>query len=213
MPQAPEGLDDRAADVWEPLLAIAKCAGGEWPERARKAALTLSGERAKEDDEIGTILLADISQIFKADGPDVYATRDGDKHIKSESLVANLITPEDRPWAEFGRARKPITTIRLAALLRDYRIKPGTIRIGPGENETAKGYKLSQFVDVFKRYLPPSRGEPVTPSQLNEFNGFGSNQPVTSPGAVTGQNAEKASPINACDGVTGSKPEPWETEI
>jgi hypothetical protein len=40
------------------------CAGGAWPERARKAARELSGEHVKEDDEIGTILLADISQIF-----------------------------------------------------------------------------------------------------------------------------------------------------
>jgi len=25
-------LEDRAADVWEPLIAIADLAGGEWPE-------------------------------------------------------------------------------------------------------------------------------------------------------------------------------------
>jgi putative DNA primase/helicase len=35
-------LHDRAADNWRPLLAIADAAGGAWPERARKAALTLA---------------------------------------------------------------------------------------------------------------------------------------------------------------------------
>src|SRR5206468_5707634 len=35
-------LNDRAADNWEPLLAIADLAGGDWPARARRAALALS---------------------------------------------------------------------------------------------------------------------------------------------------------------------------
>ena len=43
----PDGLNDRAADNWEPLLAIADRAGGDWPERARKAALALSGNGAR----------------------------------------------------------------------------------------------------------------------------------------------------------------------
>src|SRR5690606_27067067 len=29
-PTLPEGVEDRDADVWEPLLAIAEAAGGEW---------------------------------------------------------------------------------------------------------------------------------------------------------------------------------------
>ena len=41
-PAVPDQLHDRAADNWRPLLAIADAAGGEWPERARKAAKTLS---------------------------------------------------------------------------------------------------------------------------------------------------------------------------
>ena len=41
-PDLPDELDDRAQDVWEPLLAIADLAGGDWPERARRAALELS---------------------------------------------------------------------------------------------------------------------------------------------------------------------------
>ena len=40
-PGAPEGIEDRDADVWEPLLAVAELAGGHWPERARVAAVPL----------------------------------------------------------------------------------------------------------------------------------------------------------------------------
>ena len=42
-PDIPTGLDDRAADNWRPLLAVADLAGGPWPERAREAAQQLSG--------------------------------------------------------------------------------------------------------------------------------------------------------------------------
>src|SRR5204862_3717127 len=47
-PQTPSGLNDRAADIWEPLLAIADLAGGDWPQLAREAAQQLSSS----DDEI-----------------------------------------------------------------------------------------------------------------------------------------------------------------
>lgn len=108
-PAIPPGLDDRAADAWEPLFAIADRVGGDWPERARRAAVQLSGEDVKEDDEIGTVLLGDIRDAFESPDHDIYTTKEGDKHVKSENLVAKLVAREDRPWAEFGRARKPVT--------------------------------------------------------------------------------------------------------
>ena len=37
----PAGVEDRDADVWEALLAVADAAGGDWPERARAAAVAL----------------------------------------------------------------------------------------------------------------------------------------------------------------------------
>jgi putative DNA primase/helicase len=201
-PKIPDGLNDRAADAWEPLFAIAEIATGEWLERARKAALALSGEHMKEDDEKGTLLLGDIRDMFGTD-----------EQLTSEKLVTGLIAREDRPWAEFGRARKPITAIRLASLLRPYKIKPGTIRIGPGDRDTAKGYKRAQFIDAFERYLPPPAKAAVTPSQPNELNNFDANKAVTSSAPVTDENAENASAIKACDGVTALMSGHWETEI
>jgi len=35
-PQVPDALNDRAADNWRPLLAIADLVGGEWPQLARR---------------------------------------------------------------------------------------------------------------------------------------------------------------------------------
>ncbi|MFJ8624247.1 DUF3631 domain-containing protein [Kitasatospora sp. NPDC093550] len=42
VPDLPNGIFDRAADVWEPLLAVADAAGGHWPERARTACTRLA---------------------------------------------------------------------------------------------------------------------------------------------------------------------------
>ncbi|MFD8598380.1 DUF3631 domain-containing protein [Kitasatospora sp. NPDC059646] len=41
-PELPDGINDRPADVWEPLLAVADAAGGHWPERARAACVQLT---------------------------------------------------------------------------------------------------------------------------------------------------------------------------
>jgi hypothetical protein len=38
-PAMPDGVMDRAAECWEPLLAIADAAGGAWPKLAREAAV------------------------------------------------------------------------------------------------------------------------------------------------------------------------------
>ena len=37
-PAIPDGVTDRAAEVWEPLFALAEVAGGHWPDTARAAA-------------------------------------------------------------------------------------------------------------------------------------------------------------------------------
>src|SRR5439155_1048392 len=48
-PAVPDALHDRAAEAWEPLLAVADLAGGEWPSRARAAALELHGAEPDTD--------------------------------------------------------------------------------------------------------------------------------------------------------------------
>lgn len=67
-PGLPEALHDRAQDNWRALIAIADAAGGEWPERARAAALALSGADATEDKSRGVMLLSDIRAVFRDRG-------------------------------------------------------------------------------------------------------------------------------------------------
>jgi hypothetical protein len=146
-PKIPEEFDDRAADNWRPLLAIADAAGGYWPQRARESAAALSQSRAEKDGSIGTMLLTDIRDIFEQRRTD---------RLGSEELCNELGEMQIRPWGEWSRG-KPITPTKLARLLDPFKIKPGTVRFG---DKTSKGYTLEQFKKIFERYLPPKR-EPL----------------------------------------------------
>jgi len=63
-PELPEMLSDRAQDNWEPLLAIAACAGEIWEQTAYHASLNISAT-----DEVslslGAELLTDIREVFE----------------------------------------------------------------------------------------------------------------------------------------------------
>jgi putative DNA primase/helicase len=140
-PEMPEGVVNRAADNWRPLLAIADVAGGEWPPRARQAVQCTGASTTGDDQSARVLLLTDICAIFAERGMD---------RLSSAELVAVLIAIEGRPWAEW-KAGKPITANGLARLLTPFRITPGTIRTSSG---TPKGYLRAQFEDAFARYLP-----------------------------------------------------------
>ena len=88
----PEALNDRAADNWRPLLAIADLVGGFSPEEARRAARTLLGE--EQDDAINIELLRDVRIAFG----------DADE-IRSADLVSKLAADQERPCADWKNGR------------------------------------------------------------------------------------------------------------
>jgi hypothetical protein len=164
---------DRAADCWEPLLAIADVAGGGWPERARAAGLKLTGQEDAElvERDVKTLLLGDIRDVFARMFPEGHpAHREGagrpddGPRLLTKHLLAELHKLEERPWNTFGRAKKPMTDMGLASLLRSYRIHSKTVRgeDEAGNPERGKGYYLRSFVDAFTRYLPFPPFQPVT---------------------------------------------------
>ena len=51
VPDVPEGLGNRPAALWEPLLAVADAAGGDWPGWARQACAELESPGMSEDQE------------------------------------------------------------------------------------------------------------------------------------------------------------------
>jgi hypothetical protein len=160
-PTIPDELDDRAADVWEPLCAIGDAAGGEWPQRARKAALALSLGDAREDDSLGVRLLRDIRAAFDE--------RSVDK-VTCAELVGALVAMEEAPWGDLKG--KALDTRRLGWRLRPFGIRSRTIRLDNGS--TPKGYLREMFVDEWARYLPPvpleKHTQPTQPTQRPDSN-------------------------------------------
>ena len=140
-PDIPLELDDRAADGWEPLLAIADLAGSDWPKRARRAALELSAGDMREDDSLGVRLLLDVRTVFEE--------RNVDK-IAIKALVNALIAIEDAPWGDLkGRSLNPRG---LGWRLKEFGIRARTIRLEGGA--VVRGYQRGWFEDAWLRYVP-----------------------------------------------------------
>jgi hypothetical protein len=159
-PFVPDGLPDRAADICEPLLAIAEACGEPIPALARTALVALCG-RQREDDSQGVQLLRDIR--------DILAARETDR-IASGELATALGEIEESPWGpRFG---KPFDTRTLARHLKPFNIKPKTIRVDDDDGSTTlKGYQREQFLDAWSRFAPlPSLEKPSQPSQPSQPN-------------------------------------------
>jgi len=140
-PVVPLELHDRAADNWHPLLAIAEAIGGTWPERARSAALALSGQETLDSQSAGAQLLNDISAIFN----------DSITNLGSQELCDRLVELEERPWSQWRRGRA-LSPAQLGRLLRPFSVSSRNLRRPDGR--VVKGYDLRDLEDAFARYLP-----------------------------------------------------------
>jgi hypothetical protein len=145
-PELPEALHDRAQDCWRPLIAIADLAGGEWPAKAREAAVSLSGDGDRESMPVH--LLKDIRSVFSDAGRDKISTKE---------LIHLLTSEVEGPWAtsEYGR---PLGPHQLARRLRSFGISSKSMRTTLGK--TPKGYDLQDFKDAFSRYLETGSATP-----------------------------------------------------
>jgi hypothetical protein len=52
---------------------------------------------------------------------------DGDNRITSADLLTELLALDERPWKGFGKRNQPLTTRRLADLLRPYGISSNSM--------------------------------------------------------------------------------------
>jgi len=153
-PALPEGFNDRTADNWRPLLAIADAAGGKWPELARKTMALLNREEADEGAGVG--LLRDVRGLFE---------KWGKPYILSSEVVLRLGELEERPWGEWNRG-KPITPRQVARLLGPYDIRSKNFRVG--QNCVHKGYARADFEDAFSRYIPDVTATPLQEPEVIE---------------------------------------------
>jgi putative DNA primase/helicase len=189
-PEMPNGLNDRAEDNWEPLIAAADLCGGEWPELAREAAVKLSGGDNPDEDAIGIRLLSDIRDFFQE--YELYS-------VPSEQLEKHLQDLDDSPWPEFKQGR-PITKTGIGRLLKSFGMKSKSIRFTSGN--VARGYSLDQFEDTFTRYLPDTPSQSVTSVTSLENKELSSNSKCYKQGDVTLSNSDNSLIKQRCNNVT-----------
>lgn len=130
-PECP--VQDRAADVWEPLLSIAEMAGEDWAERARKACKELTDQR-KPTAHVspGVRLLTELRPMFTRDKP-----------VRFTSEILESLESAEEPMR--------LTPRGLASILREYGVSPTTVRNG---DDVQKGYKADDLETAWDRYLP-----------------------------------------------------------
>ncbi|MEU4823105.1 DUF3631 domain-containing protein [Actinomadura sp. NPDC023710] len=177
-------VEDRAADNWEPLIAVADAAGGSWPDRARTACRVLTNA-AEEDTTLGVRLLADLRQVF------------GDAEaLHGATILDALCKLDESPWADwYGR---PFNARDLAKMLKPFGVASLDVKEG-GINR--KGYRREHLYDAWSRYLRPEQEGTATAatSATAQVNGMaevaGSGQrtlPATGAPSLTRDVAEVA---------------------
>ncbi|WP_371791500.1 DUF3631 domain-containing protein [Streptomyces sp. NBC_01471] len=154
-PQMPDEVTDRPADVWEPLLAVADAAGGDWPKRARQACVDLVNA-AKVDDKgsVGIRLLTDLrDQVFN-----------GIDRLPTVAILDRLHSLDEAPWADMGG--KPLDPRGLSKMLREYMTgdnAPIAARNIKAGTSVMKGYYATDLHDAWQRYCPPPAESPLLP--------------------------------------------------
>jgi hypothetical protein len=141
-PDMPAEIEDRNADVWEALLAVADLAGGEWPERARVSAVTVVTATSGREGGLGVQLLADLRTVF--------AGRD---RLPTEVILERLNTLDESPWGDLRG--KSLDARSLSRRLSRYEVAPTQWRDG---DVRMRGYLAADLADPWVRYLAPLPG-------------------------------------------------------
>ncbi|MFH8518249.1 DUF3631 domain-containing protein [Streptomyces gelaticus] len=145
-PEMPDGVTDRPADVWEPLLSVADAAGGDWPERARAACVELvNAARADDKGSLGIRLLTDLRDHVMA----------GIDRMPTVAILDRLCALDEAPWADMSG--RPLDSRGLAKMLAEYMTTDNTpvkARNIKTAGTVLKGYYAADLHDAWQRYCP-----------------------------------------------------------
>jgi 5S rRNA maturation endonuclease (ribonuclease M5) len=129
-------LDDREADNWAPLFAIAAVAIPDRLDELKRIATRLgTAKNALDVDDSDSLrLLSDVRQIFVTSQTN---------RIGTSELISQLQRAEESPWGD-------ITQFKLARTLRSFGVSSKQLWIG---ERNTKGYEHDDLRPVFESYL------------------------------------------------------------
>lgn len=186
------GLNNRTADNWEPLLALADLAGGDWPKLARHAAAKLNGSE-DEAPSMNEELLRDIRAAFD---------RRQTAKLWTADMITELCADDEAPWQTYNRGR-PLTARQLSRRLGEFGIKPKDIK---EHFEVRKGYRLEDFSDAFTRYLDGGGKLSATPLPANNDGAFRVADSLSERQEKTSSATSKPAPNKEGSGVADKTP-------
>ena len=131
-------LSDRDFDVWEPLLAVARLAGGRWPTFALDAAISLCSPDPTQAIPLRMQLLRDLRELWV--GTDAF--------MFTQEILEHLHKMPERNWGDFYGS--PFTAHKLGRYLGSYGVES---KFETGE-ERRKGYYRQDLDDLWARYAP-----------------------------------------------------------
>jgi hypothetical protein len=151
-PELPEGVEDRQADAWEPVLAVADLAGGEWPELAREAAVALVKVNRDTPLSLKLRLLRDSRLVFWQNLMTAVEARP--MGLLTEVVLNGLYQLEEAPWGVINKGEQ-FTDAELSKHMEDYGVEPLQLRPCPGNRAQRRGYPLKALAMAWRRYLKP----------------------------------------------------------
>ena len=154
--------NDRISDIWEPMLGIAKLAGGEWYDRAVQAAIAMGDNTSDSETFEGRLItgLWRFAETFEG------VLSSGGILLPTKSILTELNRDEEAPWANW---KNMLTAEKLASTLRRYDVNSIKCRAGDkaliGDKPLVRGYLLMDLKRVFDRYMdltPKNEPQPGT---------------------------------------------------
>jgi hypothetical protein len=155
-----DGMADRVADNWEPMLAIAYLIG----EDVYQEALQAAGTYIDDTESVGELLLAHIREIF--------VENEMPEALSTETILRHLVDRDDGPWARWWADKVANDNFRsagssLAKRLKPFKVTSHKFREGDG---TIRGYRRSDLEPAWNAYaarISPSTRNNGTP-QVDE---------------------------------------------
>jgi hypothetical protein len=154
-PEMPSHLNDRAADNWTPLVAIAGEVEGVWPGLVTTAMCGIND--VLEDDNPAIPVLVALKQLYEQRGK-----TEAEDYLKNTDIVQSLNEDKEAIWAKWNKGAG-MEVGDLTKTLKPFKVKSHQHAPSAEEKRTRGWFRYGDLKPVFDRYAPEDVGTSETP--------------------------------------------------